>query len=75
MFVMFIGVKSMTVGDLGMVRGFLVISRLVMFGCLTVVLRGQLVMLCGLLVVLVNLMVVHASLLWVVRSRIVSIAA
>ena len=72
---MFISVKSMPVGDLGMVRGFLVISRLVMFGCLTVVLRGQLVMLCGLLVVLVNLMVVHASLPRVVRNRIVFIAA
>jgi len=54
--------QGMTVRHFGMVRGFLVIARLVVHGGLAMMLRLVLVMMRGMLVVLVNLVAAHRSL-------------
>jgi hypothetical protein len=60
---MFVGMQRMTMGDMGMVRGFLVIARLVMLGSLAVVLGRMLMMLRGFLMVLVDIVfAVHRAL-------------
>ncbi len=60
---MFVGMQRMAVGDMGMVRRFLVIARLMMLGSLAVVLGRVLVMLRGLFVMLVDVVfAVHRGL-------------
>ena len=57
------GMQRMAVGHMGVMRGLLWISRLVMFGGLAVVLGRVLVMLGGLLMMLVDIVfVVHRGL-------------
>jgi hypothetical protein len=61
--VVFDGMQGMPVGNFRVVRGFFVVSRLVMFRCLAVVLCRMLVMFCGLRMVLMNIVLtVHLRL-------------
>ena len=59
MTVMLVRVQRMAVRGMGVMRGFLVITRLGVLGGLTVVFRGLFVMFRGLVMVFVNFVTVH----------------
>ena len=52
-------VQRTTVWDMGVMRGFLVIARLGVFGSLTIVFRGVFAMLRGFLMVFMHFVTVH----------------
>jgi hypothetical protein len=59
MTVVLLRVQRMTVWDMGVMRGFLVIARLGVLGSLTIVFRGVFAMLRGFLMVSMHFVTVH----------------